>query len=73
MRFGLTHLVAVVALAFSPTARAQDRLLDETVSLTGAVLYLSLGVPGLVIGVVQNGRTAVAGYGRFAAYTVWTT
>jgi len=57
-------LVAVVALGAPLTARAQDRLLDETVSLTGAVLYHSLGAPGLVIGVVRNGKTAVAGYGR---------
>jgi D-alanyl-D-alanine-carboxypeptidase/D-alanyl-D-alanine-endopeptidase len=58
--------VAVAAFAFglvSP-ARAQDPLLEETVNFTGAILYHSLGVPGLVIGAVRGGQTAVAGFGR---------
>jgi len=56
--------VAVVAVSLSSPVRAQDPLLDETVNFTGAVLYYSLGVPGLVIGAVRNGETAVAGFGR---------
>src|SRR5215217_559694 len=47
-------------------ASAQDPLLEETVNFTGAILYYSLGVPGLVIGVVRNGETAVAGFGRIS-------
>jgi serine-type D-Ala-D-Ala carboxypeptidase/endopeptidase len=56
--------VAVVAVSLSSPAKAQDPLLEETVNFTGAVLYYSLGVPGLVIGAVRNGETAVAGFGR---------
>jgi D-alanyl-D-alanine-carboxypeptidase/D-alanyl-D-alanine-endopeptidase len=55
---------AAVAVSLASPARAQDPLLEETVNFTGAVLYYSLGVPGLVIGAVRNGETAVAGFGR---------
>jgi D-alanyl-D-alanine-carboxypeptidase/D-alanyl-D-alanine-endopeptidase len=60
--------IAATAFAISlpPSARAQDRLLEETVNFTGAILYYSLGVPGLVIGAVRNGETAVAGFGRIS-------
>jgi D-alanyl-D-alanine-carboxypeptidase/D-alanyl-D-alanine-endopeptidase len=55
--------IAAVAIALTLPARAQAPLLEETVNFTGAILYHSLGVPGLVIGVVRDGQVAVAGFG----------
>ena len=63
----LLCLLAVVATVFSPVrwgARANDKLLDETVEFTGAVLFLQSHVPALVIGVVRDGQTAVFGFGE---------
>jgi D-alanyl-D-alanine-carboxypeptidase/D-alanyl-D-alanine-endopeptidase len=64
MKLWFPVVVAAVAASLASPASAQDPLLQETVSFTGAVLYYSLGVPGLVIGAVRNGETAVAGFGR---------
>ena len=47
-------------------ARAEDKLLNETVEFTGAVIFLGSKVPGLVIGAVRNGETAVFGFGETA-------
>src|SRR5215210_743029 len=58
--------IAAVAIALTSPARAQAPLLEETVNFTGAILYHSLGVPGLVIGVVRDGQIAVAGFGRIS-------
>jgi len=66
MRMWVSIAVAAVAISLAPPARAQDPLLEETVNFTGAILYYSLGVPGLVIGAVRNGQTAVAGFGRIS-------
>jgi D-alanyl-D-alanine-carboxypeptidase/D-alanyl-D-alanine-endopeptidase len=46
-------------------ARA-DKLLDETVEFTGAVIFLGAKVPGLVIGAVRDGETALFGFGETA-------
>jgi len=64
MRMWIFIAAAAFAISLPPSARAQDRLLEETVNFTGAILYYSLGVPGLIIGAVRNGETAVAGFGR---------
>lgn len=64
MRMWISIAAAAFAISLPPSARAQDRLLEETVNFTGAILYYSLGVPGLIIGAVRNGETAVAGFGR---------
>jgi serine-type D-Ala-D-Ala carboxypeptidase/endopeptidase len=56
---------AVMAvLLFGADARANDRLLEETVGFTGQILFLQTRVPALVIGVVRDGRTAVFGFGE---------
>src|SRR5262245_27924830 len=47
-----------------PAALAKDKLLDETIGLTGALLFLDTKVPGLVIGAVRNGEPSVAGFGK---------
>jgi serine-type D-Ala-D-Ala carboxypeptidase/endopeptidase len=56
--------VTTLAVGLSCPVRAQDRLLDETVNFTGAILHYSLGTPGLVIGAVRNGTMSVAGFGE---------
>jgi D-alanyl-D-alanine-carboxypeptidase/D-alanyl-D-alanine-endopeptidase len=66
MRPWVSIAIATVAVGLGSPARAQDPLLEETIGFTGAVLYYSLGVPGLVIGAVRNGQTAVAGFGRIS-------
>ncbi len=48
-------LVVALLVSLGAPARAQDPLLEETVGFTGAILYHSLGVPALVIGVVRSG------------------
>ncbi len=61
--------IAAAGLVFaglSGPAAAEGSLLQETVEFTGAVLYISSGVPGLVIGAVHKGETAVAGFGSTA-------
>ncbi|MFC3227904.1 D-alanyl-D-alanine-carboxypeptidase/endopeptidase AmpH [Marinibaculum pumilum] len=64
----LTTLAAAAAagallLAGAP-ARAADPLLEEAVEFTGAVMYLDFKVPGVVLGVIRNGETAVMGFGE---------
>src|SRR5262245_54717346 len=61
------HLLAAIAIGvclFAGGARANDKLLDETVEFTGTVLFLQTRVPALVLGVVRNGKTAVFGFGE---------
>ena len=65
----LPTLVLAAALAIvgaTPGAGAENKLLAETVEFTGALLFLDMHVPGLVIGVVRNGETAVVGFGEIA-------
>ncbi|MEM8644317.1 MAG: D-alanyl-D-alanine-carboxypeptidase/endopeptidase AmpH [Pseudomonadota bacterium] len=56
-------LGAIAVCGLSATAIA-DPLLDETVEFTGSVLFLQSKVPGLVIGAVKNGETAIRGFGE---------
>jgi D-alanyl-D-alanine-carboxypeptidase/D-alanyl-D-alanine-endopeptidase len=58
-------LIAVTALG-AAQARAEDKLLADTVDLAGTIIFLEAKVPGLVIGVVRNGETLVRGYGKIA-------
>jgi len=67
VRAAIVAGVGIASLALSPShARAEDRLLADTVDLTGTILFLSAGVPGLVIGVIRDGETVVRGYGEIA-------
>src|SRR4051794_34304296 len=61
-------LVAATALSLIGTAsaRADDRLLKEAVEFAGLAVFLETKVPGLVIGVVRNGQTAVFGFGKIS-------
>ncbi len=59
-------LLAGAALPWPFVARATEAALDEAVGFAGQVLFLATKVPALVIGVVQNGRTSIHGFGRRA-------
>ena len=56
--------MAMGVCLFGANARADDKLLEETVEFTGTVLFLQSRVPALVIGGVRNGKTAVFGFGE---------
>ncbi|MEP4770825.1 MAG: D-alanyl-D-alanine-carboxypeptidase/endopeptidase AmpH [Roseibium sp.] len=45
-------------------AVAEDKLLSEILEFTSEIYYLDTGVPGLVIGAVRGGETAVFGIGE---------
>ncbi|KZM50652.1 D-alanyl-D-alanine-carboxypeptidase/endopeptidase AmpH [Labrenzia sp. OB1] len=45
-------------------AAAEDALLSETLEFTAEIFYLDTAVPGLIIGAVRNGETAVFGIGE---------
>lgn len=57
----------LVLAALAAPAKAENALLEETVEFTGAILYISSGVPGLILAVVQDGETAIAGFGTTRA------
>lgn len=57
-------VLALAAGLMSSGAQAKDKLLDEVVEFTGALLFLQSKVPGLVIGAVRNGEVSVAGFGQ---------
>jgi D-alanyl-D-alanine-carboxypeptidase/D-alanyl-D-alanine-endopeptidase len=57
-------VVLLLVVGCALPVRAQDRLLEEAVDFTGAILYHTSGAPGVIIGAVRNGKTAVAGFGR---------
>jgi D-alanyl-D-alanine-carboxypeptidase/D-alanyl-D-alanine-endopeptidase len=57
---------ALAALLAAGAARAEDRLLDETVAFSGAIAFLGMDVPGMVIAAYRNGETAFAGFGETA-------
>src|SRR5262245_44754141 len=64
-RASLPAVVLILGLfLYAAAAQAKDKLLDEAVDFTGAMLFLESKVPGLVIGAVRNGETAVAGFGK---------
>jgi len=56
---------AIMVAATLPTL-AEDKLLHEAIELPAVVLFLDSGVPGLVMGVIRNGETAVVGFGETA-------
>ncbi len=64
-RQGALVALSVSAVLFASTAaRAADKLLEEVVGFTGAVLFLDTKVPAMVIGAVRDGQTAVFGFGE---------
>jgi D-alanyl-D-alanine-carboxypeptidase/D-alanyl-D-alanine-endopeptidase len=65
-RRDLIGLLAAAALPWSRPVRASQALLDDSVGFAGQILFLSLKVPALVLGVVRDGRTSIQGFGRRA-------
>jgi D-alanyl-D-alanine-carboxypeptidase/D-alanyl-D-alanine-endopeptidase len=64
-RLFLHVAAAVLALVAWPLAtEAKDKLLDETVELSGAILFAQTKVPALVVGAVRKGETSVFGFGK---------
>jgi hypothetical protein len=61
----MLHACVAMGITFiGAGARADDKLLKETVEFTGSVLFLQSHLPALVIAVVRDGRTAVFGFGE---------
>jgi len=54
----------VVGPAVAADARADDLVLKEAASMTGTVLWLSSGAPGLVLAVVRGDESLVLGFGE---------
>jgi D-alanyl-D-alanine-carboxypeptidase/D-alanyl-D-alanine-endopeptidase len=63
-RLGVAAGLAALVVLSSAPARADTRLLNETLELSGAVLFLESKAPGIVIGAVHHGETAVLGFGK---------
>lgn len=64
-RFGFAAMVAaLLACATGSSARADDLILKEVASMTGLVLWLSSGAPGLVLAVVRGDESLVLGFGE---------
>lgn len=59
----LITTLAVLSRLATP-ALAEERLLQETLEFSGAIYFAGQQVPGMVIGAVRNGDTAVIGFGR---------
>ena len=55
---------AMAAILLGASARANERLLEETVEFTGTVLFLQSRVPALVVGAVRDGKSVVFGFGE---------
>lgn len=56
-------MTLALCIAAGP-ALAEDKLLSEALEFTSEIFYLDTGVPGIVIGAVRNGETAVFGIGE---------
>jgi D-alanyl-D-alanine-carboxypeptidase/D-alanyl-D-alanine-endopeptidase len=65
-KLAVVALAAASALAAAPGARAEDKLLNEIVEFNGAMIFFGSHVPGMIIGAVRNGETAVFGFGQAA-------
>jgi D-alanyl-D-alanine-carboxypeptidase/D-alanyl-D-alanine-endopeptidase len=72
LSFTVMRAAALVAIAFAGLAasasfaRAEDKLLEETVEFTGTFIYLGAKPPAFVIGAIRNGETVLRGFGEIA-------
>src|SRR5438132_842762 len=62
-RYRLAAILAML-LAGASTARADDLVLKGAASMSGAVMWLSSGAPGLVLAVVRGDDSVVLGFGQ---------
>src|ERR1700761_4227707 len=63
MRLILMTLALTVA-AITGSRAADDPVLAEAAGLTGAVMFMESGAPGMVLVVEHNGATLIRGYGE---------
>src|SRR5438093_13521408 len=63
IRYRLAAILAIL-LAGASTPRADDLVLKDAASMSGAVMWLSSGAPGLVLAVVRGGDSVVLGFGE---------
>jgi D-alanyl-D-alanine-carboxypeptidase/D-alanyl-D-alanine-endopeptidase len=64
LRCKLACVALTIVVVAAPGARAEDKLLNEVVEFNGAMIFLGSHVPGMIIGAVRNGETAVFGFGQ---------
>src|SRR5262249_30358704 len=60
----LAASLALVLAGAPASARAGDIVLKDAASMSGAILWLSSGAPGLVLAVVRGDDSVVLGYGE---------
>jgi D-alanyl-D-alanine-carboxypeptidase/D-alanyl-D-alanine-endopeptidase len=65
-KLALAALWTAGVLSVALAARAEDKLLNEIVEFNGAILFMESRVPAMIVGVVRNGQTAVAGFGEIS-------
>src|SRR6266536_391902 len=63
-RYGLTTILALLLVCAAATTRAEDIVLKDAASMTGTVMWLSSGAPGLVLAVVRGEESVVLGFGE---------
>jgi serine-type D-Ala-D-Ala carboxypeptidase/endopeptidase len=63
-RYGLTTILAALLVCAAATTPADDIVLKDAASMTGAVMWLSSGAPGLVLAVVRGEESVVLGFGE---------
>lgn len=56
--------VAILAVLAWPIAAQAGSLLDDAVEFKGTIFYLESSVPGVVLGAIRDGETAVMGFGE---------
>src|SRR5262249_56236813 len=60
----LAASLALVLAGAPASTRASDIVLKDAASMSGAILWLSSGAPGLVLAVVRGDEFVVLGYGE---------
>src|SRR5262249_59209725 len=58
-RYRLAAIFAMILANAPSPSRADDIVLKDAASMTGAVTWLSSGAPGLVLAVVRGGESVV--------------
>src|SRR5207247_3905416 len=62
--YRLTTILAALLVCAAATTRAEDIVLKDAASMTGTVMWLSSGAPGLVLAVVRGEESVVLGFGE---------
>src|SRR5262249_60257210 len=62
-RYRLAAIFAMILANAPSPSRADDIVLKDAASMTGAVTWLSSGAPGLALAVVRGDEAGVLGFG----------